>query len=458
KNTETMDYTTVAFSATGTKINTLTFTIAPDDDSYLIDGGEFVDPLFGSFKFALSGLTPGFTDDSRDMVKIAKSGTEKVKLTFTNDDATEYKMDVMYYDSGWKLGDGTRTLYVDEPNVSDTTDANWIEKNYYFVIDSGKKSYIMKYTGYDDDDKVLSFKDMGNSEEYEMTYTGAGIATGILIIGAAQFDVSYNTTSRDVAVDLDDDGNIESGDKSVLKTSGDGQIDLSEPGNLTFTEVKLYAIGDYEPTAAALKFVVNYDAGLDEVSTVSMPGGLLGGQVESEKLYHYLSYYGSYIIHDSDADSATVYYPGNRPAYANVAIGSAPVISTTAGAAGGTYNAAIPVTNPVAKFASEVSADTTLDKNIILVGGPCANAIVKTLLNDAWNTTDSCDYWLNTHDTLKTSGNGMVKVVEDVFGSGKKALIVAGTTAADTRNLVANKVIKPTVYAGLSGSEYIGAV
>ena len=463
KNTETMDYTTVAFSSTGTKINSLTFSVAPDDDAYLIDdttefGAKFTDPLFGSFKFALEGMSPGLTDSTRDMVKIAKSGTEKVKLTFTNEDGTEYAMDVFYYSSGWQLGDGTRTLFVSEADTSNPADADWISKNSYFVLESGEKSYILKYTGYDDDDKVLDFKDTGSSEDYEMTYTGAsGLRTGTLIIGAAQFDVSYNVTSHKIAVDLNDDNSIDAGDSAVLKTKGDGTIDLSAPGNVTFTEVKLYSIGDYEPTAKALKFVVNYDTGLGEVSTITMPSGLLGGQVESEKLYHYLSNYGTYVIHDSDSDSAMLYYPGNRPAYVNVALGSDPDITST-GVAGGTYNKAVPITNPVAKIASEISQDSSLNKDLILVGGPCANGIVETLLKTAWNKTSACDYWLSGDDTDLAAGNGVIRVVENVFGSGQKALIVAGTNAADTRALIANYVIKPTKMATLTGAEYKGSV
>nr|NIO22661.1 S-layer protein [Candidatus Aenigmarchaeota archaeon]NIQ17776.1 S-layer protein [Candidatus Aenigmarchaeota archaeon]NIS73096.1 S-layer protein [Candidatus Aenigmarchaeota archaeon] len=304
------------------------------------------------------------------------------------------------------------------------------------------------------------FKDVGSDEEYEMTYTGAsGLRTGNLIIGAAQFDVSYNVTSHKIAVDLDDDGSIDAAETAMLKTEGDGQIDLTEPGNVTFTEVKLYSIGDYEPDAKALKFQVNYDTGLGEVSTITVPtANLIGGQVESEKLYHYLSYYGTYVVHDSDADSATLYYPGNRPAYANVAVGGDPVISTTAGAAGGTYNEAVPVTNPVAKVASEISQSSALNQDIILVGGPCANSIVETLLAEAWEKTNACDYWLSGEDADLAAGNGVIKVVEDVFGSGQKALIVAGTNAEDTRALIGNYVIKPTKMATLTGGEYKGSV
>ncbi len=463
KNDETMDYTTVAFDASGTKINILTFTVAPDDDAYMVDGGTFTDPMFGSFKFALGGMTPGVTDTSRDTVKIAKSGTEKVKLTYTNDDGTKYTMDVMYYNSGWQLGDGTRALHVLEPNTTVPSDTDWIAKNEYFVLASGEKSYIVKYTGYDDDDDILSFQDAGSLTEYDASYSGSGLRDANLIIGAAQFSIKYNVTSHEIAVDLDDSNSIVSNEVGYLRTKGDGQIDLSaggsgtEIGNITFTENALYTIGDYEPNVASLKFVVTYDASAGEVSTISVPSSLLGGQVGSEKLYHYLSYYGTYVVHDSDADSVTLYYPGNRPAYANVAIGIDPKFTTTSGTGGGTYNEAVPVTNPIAKFPSEVAQTASLDKDLILVGGPCANGLVKTLLNEAWNSTDSCAAWL-ADATLKDNGKGLIQVVENIFGSGKKALIVAGTSAQDTRNLIANKVIKPTEFKALGAvAQYKGA-
>jgi hypothetical protein len=82
---------------------------------------------------------------------------------------------------------------------------------------------------------------------------------------------------------------------------------------------------------------------------------------------------------------------------------------------------------------------------------------VKTLLDTAWTSTDSCAAWLADAD-LKDNGKGLIQVVEDIFGSGKKALIVAGTSAQDTRNLIANKVIKPTEFKGLGAvAQYKGA-
>jgi S-layer protein (TIGR01564 family) len=127
------------------------------------------------------------------------------------------------------------------------------------------------------------------------------------------------------------------------------------------------------------------------------------------------------------------------------------------GTTGGTYKEAAPITNPVAKFPTEISQTSTLNTDLIVVGGPCANDLAKTLLNTKWNVTDACDQWF-ADDTLKAGGNGLLSIVEDIFGSGRKALIVAGTNAADTRNLIQNYVIKPTKMATLTGDEYKGTV
>ncbi len=168
--------------------------------------------------------------------------------------------------------------------------------------------------------------------------------------------------------------------------------------------------------------------------------------------------YGTFVVFDSDNQGkADIYYPDDQ-AIAAVGVGSDPSFSTGTATAGGKYNEAVPVTNPVAKLASEIPQDSTLNQDLILVGGPCANPIVETLLAKDWNVTSACDYWLGGTDADLAAGNGLLKVVEDVFGSGQKALIVAGTNAEDTRALIGNYVIKPTKMATLTGGEYKGSV
>ncbi len=464
KNDVLLTSSTVDFVQGGTgnaKINSIEFSVAPEDTVYLIDGSTHTDPLFGNFKYALDGMTPGIMADARDQVILAKDGTTKAKLTFTNDDGTKYAQNVFYYSGGWTLGDGSKTFHVLEPNASVPGDADWIARYDYFALrnnDNGEKSYILRFASYDDTNKILKFTDLGSGDEYEVAYSGTNPFDGTLIVGASSFTLKYNSTGHKVAVDLNGNGSIVNNEKVLLMTKEGASIDLSAAGNMTLTENKLYTIGSYEPAGVALLFVVNWDASLTEIGSITAPtASLTGGQVGSEKMYHYISSYGTYITHDTDSDKETIYYPGNRPAYANVAIGTNPVISTTGGTAGGTYNEAVPITNPVAKFPSEITQTSSLNKDLILVGGPCANALVKTLLNEKWNVSDSCTAWFEDA-ALKTAGNGLLSVVENVFSSGKKALIVAGNQAADTRNLIANYAIKPAKMATLSGAEYKGAV
>ncbi|RLJ09690.1 MAG: hypothetical protein DRP15_02820, partial [Candidatus Aenigmatarchaeota archaeon] len=128
-----------------------------------------------------------------------------------------------------------------------------------------------------------------------------------------------------------------------------------------------------------------------------------------------------------------IYYPGKRPAYVNVAVGSDPQV-VVSGGTGGTYEKAVKITTPVAKLASEVDT-SALTSDLILIGGPCANSLVATLLSAEGIT---CDNWNYT--------KGIIKEIENAFDSGHKALIVAGTTGSDTRELAAMVMQGTTCY------------
>ncbi|MFH0832381.1 MAG: S-layer protein, partial [Candidatus Aenigmatarchaeota archaeon] len=118
-----------------------------------------------------------------------------------------------------------------------------------------------------------------------------------------------------------------------------------------------------------------------------------------------------------------------------------------------TYQNAIPVTTPVGKLTSDYTDATigTTGKNIVLVGGPCANKFVATLMN---TTADAClSAWysaVGASDAAGAANKAMIKVVENAFGSGKVALIVAGTDAKDTRNAAAK-----VMAGGLTGASLV---
>jgi hypothetical protein len=144
--------------------------------------------------------------------------------------------------------------------------------------------------------------------------------------------------------------------------------------------------------------------------------------------------YGVFASRNTDSQgSADVYYPDTQVIMA-VGIGANPVFSVSGEA--GTVQEAYQITAAVAKLASEVNT-ATLSRDVILVGGPCANTLVATLMEVA-TTYPEC---AAPFDGLS---EGMVKEYTDAFGSGQKALVVAGVVADDTRAL-AGKVVSGAI-------------
>ena len=93
----------------------------------------------------------------------------------------------------------------------------------------------------------------------------------------------------------------------------------------------------------------------------------------------------------------------------------------------------------VAKLDTEVSDKTA--KPMILVGGPCVNDLVAELAADG-KFRYGCADWPG-------SNFGIIELADNAFGGSKVAMVIAGTTAADTRR--ATKVVKDFASYTLSG-------
>ncbi|MEM5821250.1 MAG: S-layer protein [Candidatus Aenigmatarchaeota archaeon] len=85
---------------------------------------------------------------------------------------------------------------------------------------------------------------------------------------------------------------------------------------------------------------------------------------------------------------------------------------------------------PVAKFDDEVPTDASLTKNLVVVGGPYVNRVAAALLNIPYQAGDQIKAY---YESLGAMNKGLVKAFDNVFGSGKVALLVAGWRAEDTR-------------------------
>lgn len=138
--------------------------------------------------------------------------------------------------------------------------------------------------------------------------------------------------------------------------------------------------------------------------------------------------YGVLVQANSDEQGKVdVYYPDTQTVMA-VGIGSNPVFSVSG--EGGTVKEAYQITSAIGKLANEISSPSTINRDVILVGGPCANALVATLM-------DVAGTWPECGAPFENLNDGMIKEYNDAFGSGQKALVIAGVTGDDTRALAA---------------------
>lgn len=100
-------------------------------------------------------------------------------------------------------------------------------------------------------------------------------------------------------------------------------------------------------------------------------------------------------------------------------------IGVAAATTGGTVKEVVAVTTAVAKLDSEVTSADKTGKDLVLVGGPCANTLVADL-KTAGKFAYGCADW-------PAKNVGIVEVVDNAFATGHEAVVVAGTRAEDTR-------------------------
>jgi hypothetical protein len=118
---------------------------------------------------------------------------------------------------------------------------------------------------------------------------------------------------------------------------------------------------------------------------------------------------------------------------------------------GGVCKDVVAITTAVAKLDSEITATDKANKNLVLVGGPCANTLVQALV-DASKIDAKYTCAGGKPGTAWAANTAYIIVADDAFATGKKVVVVAGTSAADTR--LASTVLQQyaTKLASITGS------
>ncbi len=452
------------------KINRITVNMTADDNFYVPAGSMLSavpelrkpDVLFTrNWDIQYQGLKQVPTSS----IKLSTSSDNEYMLEFTDGDGNAAKLPIARAPSGAQLqmGDSSNRAFINIEN-------NTISKDDYFVVTDGtqrrgeRKTYALQYKGADKitaDSPVLRFRNVGNGNTIELSYSNA-TPLAILKLGGASFNVySSSPDSRDgtlqnslsssdfnILMDMDASGGINAGAASLnqtvnITTKGGaeiGIINITNPstGNEVILNVKTpdsnrdgNAI-DAVDQVLSTDFVVNITAASSKVahSTIS---GFTSGQSgtglnlrtpsgESNIAYGYTAY-GAFITRNTPSSNPATFsidYPSSQREALVYIVGKGATVtaSSNAAATGGAVTIQR-IQVGAAKLASEVS--DVMAQNSILVGGPCANAAAATVLGNPQPCT-----------TGFVPGEGRVELYANA--NGNVAMLVAGYSALDTRN------------------------
>jgi len=144
-----------------------------------------------------------------------------------------------------------------------------------------------------------------------------------------------------------------------------------------------------------------------------------------EDIYTSITRWGTNIKLDTEGQGeVTITYPDEQ-VYYTVAIGPDPQFGGTVTTGAAEISFPSLAGTGIAALDTEASQYKG-EKNIILVGGPAANNLVKELADDG--KTPTFEEW-----QAKLQGKAIIQAIDNPFGGGKVAIIVAGWSADDTR-------------------------
>jgi hypothetical protein len=375
--------------------------------------------------------------------------SDDATFTFNNLEGSEVVVD-FYLDGSNNviLGEETGPLmYTATANTTDVSQAGstvesavigtYPEPKLWYVLSNGEL-HLLEFDDYDDDTNKIEFNDLS---------TGKSITTSALsaVIG----DLEDLTVGSLGTAQL---GYHEASD--ILYFNATGQVAQSEYGleitpangatNATLTLTSPDEDSDVQEADNTVLITAVYDTTDEEVDVatpyLSAGAALHASSVDKEysdsDVAMYSTVKGLLMEYDDKEDrTLDLWYP-EEDLYANVFIAPVSgVVSSSAGAGSGVDVNAFEL--GLAVFDSEAGS---MDKNMIVVGGPCVNSIAADLMESGEDCAAGFE-----------AGKAMLKYFDR---SGKAALLVAGYGADDSRG-AAYALADPDAFSGvtLSGSE-----
>ena len=440
KGTEskTVDGANVSITTSNGKISRIEIDVQPRNydskNGVLLEGQEFVDPVFGTFKwlFPKPGANPALMADSKSKVVLQPS-EDRLRLAFKNKAGNQYNLDILKgngtdtaggaispTDNGLLMranGDSTRNLV--------TTSGAVVNRNDYFVIGSGEYQRILKLSSLrnSSSEKEITVQDVasnGGSQDWSFTETG-GTASGTMTYDGNTYTFSItlsssnegniSSTSFTNQIYTDNDNLIVLPSQDQLKSADLSDSNTSQGSNMNITvkERTTYSTGSKADDYGVFTFLYGYDNGrsgqdlflvtdpayardVSSSSALSLSDtgtGLYALNFESpgsdsDKKTD-LTPWGTFISYNSDSNDqgVTLYMPSEQTAF-NVFIAPTSAQANAGGAGEGQI--VVPTINQISVGAAVLPSEVDFaNVNSIVVGGPCVNSAAATLLGNPAN-------------------------------------------------------------------------
>ena len=457
---ETIDGATVDFQGSddGTtfKIDKISINMTADDDYYVPAGEKLsenseLDEADLLFTRGWDVEYRGLSDPGNEVIEIKASGSDDYDLVFIDGKGNEVNLPIANAVSGsvLRFGDTNDDLIVNE-NRS-------ITKDDYFIVtdvsdsDGERQTFALRYRGADKisaDSPVIQFYDLGSRETIERTlsapssqtsYSGVG-PDGLTIVselaqiklGGGTFRV-YNTSSAassdfSITVSLDGDSTIGENTNPGINTKAGASILIqnatSGNANITIT-IDTPSTEDYDDLKPTdVNFTLYATSG--EVRLAKADNSALTYKVpddDNDNSYTYTTYGALVRLYSPTSSPQEVFvdYPLDQRLPLIFITGQGVTFTQTAAVTTGAVTVQR-IDVGATKLASEVGNINAV--NSIIVGGPCANAAAAEVLDNPAPCTAGFE-----------PGVGRVEMYD--VGSGNVAMLVAGFSAADTRNAAA---------------------
>lgn len=435
-----VDGSVVDFGVTGT-IGTdavwtdITISYEAEEDIYLGEGDEWVDPIFGNFKFIVGNVI-----SDNEEIALSTSSNDGT-LSFVSYDDKEVDIPIVI-GNGFALGTDENLeengWYVEGQTIE--CPDNDVEKcdGATFIGVNDQVIHIIEIKSIDvDDDEITLYDTLYDSETTDASYTNGADETISVRGGLGDIELNIDEAAGEIEI-------VESDDASGIYTKNEAKIAFTILGNGSLSgptfSVTENTDSDDDATITLTLSNDEDDLEIDAPTSADLSDAYdLEDGNDDDKVY--VTNYGVIISYDSDAKDSLVLLHPEEELYLEVKLAEADAVaSSNEGAAEGcsistTMN---PIPSTVNKFDTEAMSMYTTT-NVVTVGGPCANSVTSQLLGNPEVCYEGFE-----------EGKALLQLVES---GNNVALIVAGGTGKDTQ--LASRILQDYEDFDLAGTKMI---